>query len=142
MTRHLNGVETEEQLIERNERYLRLGEAGQARNFVIEDPQHRVLGSIGAWHVEWHGQPAWETGWFVVPDAQGRGVASGALALLISELRQHRDGRRYLTAYPSTTNPGSNGVCRRGGFELIGTTSGSFRGAQLIMNEWAFDLDS
>lgn len=141
MTAHLNGVETEQQLIERNERYLRLWGEGKARMFVIEDSAHRALGSIGFWQAEWRGGAALEAGWFVIPEAQGRGVASRALGLLIGDAREHRGDRRLLVAFPSVTNPGSNGVCRRNGFTLEGTFTEEFRGAELVMNEWVLDLD-
>ncbi|WP_431072461.1 GNAT family N-acetyltransferase [Microbacterium phyllosphaerae] len=142
MTAHLNGVETEEQLVERNERYLRLWRAGEARMFVIQDEHHRELGSIGFWHADWRGEPAFEAGWFVVPEAQGRGVASRALQLLTEDVRAHRGDRRLLVAFPSVTNPGSNGVCRRNGFTLAGTFSAPFRGAELTMNEWVLLLEA
>ena len=141
MTAHLNGVEAEQQLVERNERYLRLWRAGEARMFVIEDEHHRSLGSIGCWQADWRGEPALEAGWFVVPEAQGRGVASRALALLVEDAREHRGDRRMLVAFPSVANPGSNGVCRRNGFTLAGTFTEEFRGAELTMNEWVLDLD-
>jgi RimJ/RimL family protein N-acetyltransferase len=140
MTAHLNGPETEQGLVERNARYLRLWEAGEARMFVAEDGAGRSLGSIGYWHVEWRGEPALETGWFVRPEAQGHGVASKALALLIDDARAYRDGRRFLTAFPSVENAASNGVCRRNGFALVGTLTETFRGAELTVNEWALDL--
>lgn len=139
MTAHLNGVESEQQLLDRNARYLRLWEAGEARMFVIEDDE-RPLGSIGFWNVEWRDEPALETGWFVVPEAQGRGVASRALGLLIDDARQHRGERRFLTAFPAVENAGSNGVCRRNGFEMVGTFTDTFRDAELTMNEWVLDL--
>ncbi|WP_083866284.1 GNAT family N-acetyltransferase [Microbacterium yannicii] len=37
-------------------------------------------GGIGYWKVEHDGTPAWETGWNVFPEWQGRGVARAALA--------------------------------------------------------------
>lgn len=142
MTAHQNGSETEEQLAERSARYLRLRETGEARMFVIEDDTTRAVGSIGHWKTEWRDEPALETGWFVVPAAQGRGIASRALRLLIDDARAHRDGRRFLTAFPSVTNPASNALCHRGGFEHVGSFTGMFRGAELTMNEWVFDLES
>lgn len=140
MTTHLNGVESEQQLLDRHARYLRLWEAGEARMFVIDDDEGAPLGSIGFWNVEWRGAPAFETGWFVLPEAQGRGVASRSLGLLLDDARQHRAGQRFVTAFPSVVNTGSNGVCRRAGFEMVGTITDEFRGAALTMNEWVFDL--
>lgn len=140
MTAHLNGPETEEEIVERHARYLRLLASGEARTFVIEDGDGLALGSIGHWHVLWRDEPALETGWFVRPEAQGRGVASAALALLIHDARAHRDGRRFLTAFPGADNAASNGVCRRNGFSRVGAITEEFRGADLAMNEWALDL--
>ncbi|GAA2863443.1 GNAT family N-acetyltransferase [Microbacterium arabinogalactanolyticum] len=141
MTAHLNGPETEEQIIDRNERYLRLGAAGEARNFVIVDAQDVPLGSIAYWRADWRGEPVLEAGWFVLPEAQGRGVAARALALVIDDAREHRGERHLLTAFPAADNAASNGVCRRGGFTQTGTFTEEFRGADLTMNEWALALD-
>ncbi|MEV7632250.1 GNAT family N-acetyltransferase [Microbacterium sp. NPDC089318] len=139
MTEHLNGPETEQQLTERHKRYLRLCSTGEARMFVILD-EERPVGSIGYWRIDWRGQPAFETGWFVLPEAQGRGVASDALAAVIPDAREHRDERRMLTAFPGVDNPASNGVCRRNGFTLTGTFTEIFREKELTMNEWVLDL--
>ncbi|MFJ2506041.1 GNAT family N-acetyltransferase [Microbacterium sp. NPDC087592] len=140
MTAHLNGPETEEQVVERQTRYLRLVASGEARMFVIEDAEGASLGSIGYWRMDWRDEPALETGWFVRPEAQGRGVASKALALLIDDARAHRGGRRFLAAFPGVDNPASNSVCRRNGFALVGTFTEAFRGAELTVNEWMLDL--
>ncbi len=140
MTAHLNGPESAEEIVERHARYLRLRDSGEARPFVIEDEAGESVGSIAFWHMDWRGEPALETGWFVRPEAQGRGVASSALALLVQDARMHRDGRRYLTAFPAVDNVASNGVCRHNGFALVGSLTERFRGAELTVNEWALDL--
>lgn len=142
MTARLNGPETPQQIQDRHARYLRLTESGEASMFVIEDEEHRSLGSIGCWSVEWRAQPALETGWFVLPAAQGRGVASRALSLLIEVAVRHSERRRFLVAFPADDNAASNGVCRRNGFTLVGTVTEAFRGADLTVNEWALDLDT
>ncbi|MBO0979509.1 GNAT family N-acetyltransferase [Microbacterium sp. SD291] len=139
MTANQNGPENEEELTERHARYLRLQDEGSARMFVIVDDAESV-GSIGAWRVDRRGRPALETGWFVLPEFQGRGIATRALALLVDDVREHRDGRGMLTAFPSVLNAPSNGVCRRNGFILAGTMTQSFRGGDLTCNEWVLDL--
>jgi RimJ/RimL family protein N-acetyltransferase len=141
MTAHLNGPETEQQVIDRQAKYLRLWKEGTARTFVIVDEQGQPLGSIAHWGAEWRDQPVREAGWFVLPEAQGRGVSSRAIELLIEDVREHRGDARYLTAYPSVDNAASNGVCRHGGFELMGTKTDEFRGAELTFNEWVLDLE-
>lgn len=140
MTAHLNGSETEEQLVARHERYLRLNASGEARMFVVLAAEHPV-GSIGYWRVRWRGHDALEAGWFVLPEAQGHRVAARALALLLDDARGHAGERRMLVAFPGVDNPASNAVCRRAGFELVGTTTETFREAELTVNEWVFDLD-
>lgn len=139
MTAHINGPETDEQVTQRHERYLRLNAAGEGHMFVILDGGHPV-GSIGYWNLDWHDEPAFETGWFVLPEAQGRGIASRALAALIEDARAHRGERRMLTACPSVDNLASNGVCRRNDFTLHGTFTMTFRDADLTANDWALDL--
>lgn len=139
MTTYLNGPETDEQVQERQRRYLRLSASGEARIFAIVEADESV-GSIAYWQMDWHHEPALESGWFVVSEAQGNGVASRALALVIEDARLHRGERRMLTACPAVENLASNGVCRRNGFTLHGTFTESFRGADLTHNDWALDL--
>lgn len=141
MTSHLNGPETDEQVADRHARYLRYAETGEARMFAILLGSEPV-GSIGHWKLRWNDQDAWETGWFVLPEAQGHRVAARALLHLIDDLRRRPEGRRSLVAFPSVENPASNAVCRRAGFVLRGSSTESFRGAQLTVNEWEFDLDA
>lgn len=139
MTSHLNGPETDEEVADRHARYLRYAQTGEARMFVILLDAEPV-GSIGYWRLRWKEQDVWETGWFVLPEAQGHRVAARALALLIDDARSHPEGRGILVAFPSVENPPSNAVCRRAGFVLTGSTTETFRGTQLTMNEWEFDL--
>lgn len=139
MTAHLNGPETEDQVIARHERYLRLQDEGDAWMFAIVDGDRR-LGSIGCWKTDWRGEPVLETGWFVLPEAQGQGVASSALALLVDVMREHGVDRRLLTAFPSVANEPSNAVCRKAGFTHVGTMTEVFRDAELTVNEWVLDL--
>jgi RimJ/RimL family protein N-acetyltransferase len=141
MTAHLNGPESGQQVDERHARYLGLTDPAEARMLVIDDADGRALGAIGYWSVEWRGEPAFETGWFVIPEAQGRGAASAALTLLIEVARVHRGDRRHLVAFPGVDNAASNGVCRRNGFSHVGSFEEQFRGADLAVNEWALDLD-
>lgn len=91
--------------------------------FAVLDAHDVPVGAIGYWTVEWRDESAFETGWFVLPAAQGRGVASRALALLIEDARAHPAGLGYLVAFPAVENAASNGVCRRAGFRAGGSVS-------------------
>ncbi|HWS50288.1 MAG TPA: GNAT family N-acetyltransferase [Microbacterium sp.] len=139
MTAHLNGPESSAELVARNERYVRLRSSGEARIFVVIE-NREPLGSIGYWQTIWRGEAALEAGWFVLPESQGRGVASAALALLVADAHEHRGERRLLTAFPQVENGPSNAVCKRAGFDFAGTISARFRGSALTMNEWVLDL--
>lgn len=138
MTEHLGGPETEEQLDDRHDRYLRTWDDRPGAMYRIE-VDGRAAGGIGFWPVDEDGAPAFETGWSVLPDAQGRGVATAALRLLIAEVR--RDGSRdLLMAYPGIDNVASNALCARAGFEERGVDSEPWRGGILTFRRWALDM--
>lgn len=141
MTVHIGGPETESEVISRHERYLRLWETNEARCFVVTDGSES-LGAICCWKTTWRDQDVFEAGWFIVPEAQGRGLGSAAVRLLIDDTRAHAQGRRLLTAFPDGRNAPSNALCRNAGFTLAGQRAGVFRGADLAMNEWIFDLSA
>jgi RimJ/RimL family protein N-acetyltransferase len=138
MTAHLGGPETAGQLVERHERYLRLGAEGAARMFRI-DVDGAPAGGIGWWHIEHDGAPAAETGWGVLPAFQGRGVAGEALRLLVRDARDAA-GRGVLVAFPGVDNGPSNALCRRAGFERRGTTTIPWRGGELTSHTWVLDM--
>ncbi|WP_203581035.1 GNAT family N-acetyltransferase [Microbacterium hibisci] len=138
MTAHLGGPETAAQLEERQERYLRLMAAGEAVMYRIELGGAPV-GGIGYWQVEHEGVPAWETGWNVFPEWQGRGVAREALRLVVREVAQRGD-RHLLVAYPGQDNPASNALCARAGFERRGAGTIPWRGGELAFHAWVLDM--
>lgn len=138
MTAHLGGPETDEQVRERHERYLRLNAAGEACMLRI-DVDGEPAGGIGYWQIEHDGAPAYETGWSVEPRFQGRGVAREALRQLTHLVAA--DGRRdLLVAYPGVDNPASNALCRAAGFEPGGTTTAPWRGGELTFRTWVLDV--
>ncbi|WP_294569434.1 GNAT family N-acetyltransferase [uncultured Arthrobacter sp.] len=139
MTAFIAGPESTAQVAKRHENYLRLWDEGTARMFVVLDGDDAV-GGIGWWETDWEGRPAVETGWFVLPRAQGRGVASAAVALLIDDALNFAPPGRDLFAFPSVENDASNALCGRAGFELTGSANFPFRGQDLQVNVWRFDL--
>ncbi|MFK0403495.1 GNAT family N-acetyltransferase [Microbacterium sp. NPDC090225] len=141
MTAHLNGSESDAQVEERHARYLPLNASGEAHMSVILD-RGSPVGSIGFWPVRWRDTDAWEAGWFVLPEAQGRGIAARAVELIIAQAQASTDPgeRRMLVAFPGVDNAASNAVCRRAGFAHVGSVVEEFRGAALAVNEWALDL--
>ena len=76
MTGYLGGPESPEEVRERHERYLRLNAAGEAHMFRI-DVDGTPAGGIGWWQTDHEGVPAYEAGWSVLPEWQGRGRGDG-----------------------------------------------------------------
>lgn len=138
MTAHLGGPESPAELEERQARYLRLMATGQAAMYRIEVGGIPV-GSIGYWQVDHEGSPAWEAGWNVFPEWQGRGIARQALRRLV-RLVAERGDRTLLVAYPGVDNPASNALCRSAGFEHRGSGTEQWRGGELSFNVWVLDM--
>lgn len=138
MTRHLGGPETADRLADRQARYLRGWETGESRMFRIVDGSD-VAGSIGWWSTRWRGEEVHETGWFVLPSAQGRGIAAAAVPLLVDDVL--RAGRLpLLAAFPNVENAASNRVCERSGFTPAGIEDFPFRGSTLRCSVWTMPL--
>ena len=141
MTEHLGGPESEEKLVKRQARYERVGEPGAGRMFKIVDPETGdAMGSVGYWEKDWRGGTVYETGWSVLPEFQGRGVAVAGTRLVIDAASgEHR--HRYLHAFPSVENAPSNAICRKLGFELLGEHDFEFPpGHWMRCNDWRLEL--
>src|SRR3954452_17698533 len=120
MTEHLGGPESEEKLVERQGRYERIGGTGTGRMFkIVDEASGESLGSVGYWEKDWRDTTVWETGWAVLPEFQGRGIAGEATGLVIDAARDE-GSHRYLHAFPSVENAPSNAICRKLDFELLG----------------------
>jgi RimJ/RimL family protein N-acetyltransferase len=121
MTEHLGGPESEEKLRSRHERYCRIAATGPNQVFVIMvEPDAIPAGSVLYWESESHGEPMWEVGWSVLPEYQGRGVATRGTQLALDHAAAQRR-HRYAHAFPMVDNLASNRLCERLGFELIET---------------------
>ncbi|MET0780876.1 MAG: GNAT family N-acetyltransferase [Microbacterium sp.] len=138
MTAHLGRPESPEELQQRHERYLRLGRTGEARMFRI-DVDDLPAGAIGWWQTDHDGIDAYETGWSVFPEWQGKGVAGVALRELIRLVAAQGD-RDLLVAYPGVDNAPSNALCRRAGFQHTGSATEPWRGSPLTFNTWVLDM--
>ena len=96
-----------------------------------------AVGTIGAWTSEWEGKPISETGWMTLPEHQGKGFASAALAAILErEAAEHRWGDIH--AFPGATNVPSNALCRKFGFELVGSGDADYAGRRFLVNHWVW----
>lgn len=135
---HLGGPE---KIRERHARYLRSNDSDQARMFVIiVGPERIAAGSIGYWERTWQGELVWETGWRVLPEFQGQGIASRA-AVVIMERARLAGKHRFIHAFPSVYNAASNAVCRKAGFTPQGAVDFGYQPGHLMRcNDWRLDL--
>jgi RimJ/RimL family protein N-acetyltransferase len=141
MTEHLGGPETDQQLRRRHERYVRLADSTEAFIFkVVLESTGEVVGGVNFWEREWQGKPVYEMGWGVLPEFQGRGIASAAVTEAIEAARAA--GRRdAIHAFPSVENGPSNAICRKAGFQLIGEVPFEYpKGHWMQCNDWRFTL--
>ena len=148
MTEHLGGPETEEQVLLRHQRYVAVARSGifrdsstERRAFVYKavlEPDGVGVGSVNFWEREWKGEQVYEMGWGVVPEHHG--IASAAVMQAV-ELARATKVRAAVHAFPSVENAPSNAICRRVGFELLGTTEFEYpKGHWMIGNDWQMTL--
>ena len=106
----------------------------------VLEPDGAAAGSVNFWEREWQGKPVYEMGWGIVPEFQGRGLATEAVKAAIEVARA--TGRRdFIHAFPSAGNGPSNAVCRKAGFQLIGPVPFEYpKGHWMECNDWRFRL--
>ncbi|MBP0456626.1 GNAT family N-acetyltransferase [Streptomyces montanisoli] len=145
---HLGGPETDEQVLVRHRRYV-----GMSARSAAEDRMFRVVlvpeeshapapsvGLVGFWEHVWQGRGMYESGWGLLAAFQGRGIAAAAARAVAEQARAQR-AHRFLHAFPSVTNPGSNAVCRRAGYTLLGECAFEYPpGSMMRCNNWRLDL--
>jgi RimJ/RimL family protein N-acetyltransferase len=140
MTEHLGGPETPEHLRSRLTQYLAL-KPEEGRMFVVTVGRDgEPVGSVGWWWHEAGDSPSLETGWSVLREFQGRGIATRAMRLMLELVAADTD-QVAIHAYPTIENVASNALCRTLGFELLGSTDFEYpKGHPIVCNDWSFDL--
>ncbi len=143
MRTELGAPESDDQLERRHHRYVALGAAGEGEGQmyrIIAEPDDISAGIIGFWQSQQGGATVYESGWSVLPELQGRGIATQAARAVVQRATaagQHR----FLHAYPKTDHAASNGVCRRAGFILGEELDFEYPpGHQIRSNDWYVDL--
>lgn len=140
MMLHIGGPRPEAEVRAAHKRRLDLMEKGEARMYkVVADDSDEVLGMMGIWKIDWIGPQAYEMGWFVLPEHQGKGVATEAARLLISQARSNPEVH-YIHAYPAVTNAASNAIARKIGMENQGPFDNEGFAGVLRCNDWVIDL--
>ena len=95
-------------------------------------------GTVCIWDHEWNGERISEIGWMVLPEFQGRGLATEAVR---SILRRARSEGRWdvIHAFPAVTNAPSNAICRKTGFSKMEEVDIEDWGGRLRCNHWRID---
>jgi hypothetical protein len=75
----------------------------------------------------------------VLPEFQGRGIASQAVRTVLDQARAERKFGR-IHAFPAVTNGPSNKVCEKNGFANLGECEVGFAGRTLRCCHWRIDL--
>lgn len=140
MTEHLGGPETEDQLLDRHHRYLKLKDPGAGQMLAVILPDGQPADIIGYWERPWKHEQVYETGWHVLSGLHGRGIATAAARAVAALARTHRR-HPHLHAFPATDHPASNAVCRKAGFALLGETDIEYPpGSYMRCNNWRLEL--
>ena len=140
---YLNGPESAEKLQKRHKLFLAMSADQHAGCMytITMGPGNAPVGNVGYWEAEQDGQKGWETGWFVLPEFQGKGIATAAIRMLVNHVAKL--DRRFLFAYPSVDNSPSNAICKKLGFVLTGEVDSEYppgSGSHLRVNIWRLDL--
>jgi RimJ/RimL family protein N-acetyltransferase len=144
MTAELGGPQPRDGIEDKVRRDAEEAAAGTAWIKMIvpdEDRPDVVAGSVALWsHDEDQagGPRISEIGWMVLPEFQGRGLATRAVLAL---LEMARDTGRWglVHAFPKVTNGPSNGICRSLGFRLAGEQYLPYAGQIMRTNHWIID---
>ena len=141
MTEHLGGPETPEQLEARHKRYVAAMDSDKVYVYkAVLLPEGVAVGGVNFWDREWNGEKVYEMGWGVLPEYQGRGIASAAVAQAI-RLARATGRRNAIHAFPSVDNAPSNAICRKAGFVLQGPVEFEYpKGHWMTCNDWRFSL--
>lgn len=137
MTEHLGGPESQEEIVERQARYVK-AESGLFK--IVDQETSEGVGWVGYWDKTWRDQEVYEIGWAVLPAFQGRGIARTATAQAIAAARAEQT-HRFVHAFPSVANAPSNAICRKLGFTLLGEYDFEYpKGSFMRCNDWRLDL--
>ena len=124
---HLNGPESMEHIRKRHNKFLAMSADPHAgcQFTILAGSLNSPAGNVGYWESEWKGKTGWEMGWFVLPEFQGRGIATAGTRLVI-DLTTKLDSHKFVFAFPSVENHQSNAICKKLGFILTDQVSSEY----------------
>ena len=134
----LGGAWTEEQARATHARRLKTCRETGSWWFKIVREDGAPVGSIVLWDSEWNGTPVSEAGWMVLPEEQGKGYATAGVRALLERAAAAGDRWGDIHASPGAENVPSNALCRKFGFEMLGSSEVDYGGRTLQVNHWVF----
>ena len=115
------------------------GTAGGATWYFVIEEDGEPAGTVCVWDVTDEAEPYTEIGWMVLPEFQGRGLATAAVRDVLERARA--EGRwSAIHAHPGVTNAPSNAICRKTGFERLGELDVTYMGRVLRCAHWRVEL--
>lgn len=136
---HLGGPESDAKTLDRHQRYLTYHQPGDDEMLMIA-ADGGIVGSIGYWSRDEKGERIYEMGWELVAGVHGRGLGTAAARAPLARLKPIAR-HRFVYAYPTPANAGSNGICRKLGFALLDTEDFEYpKGVVSPHNVWRLDL--
>lgn len=139
MMSELGGPLPHEGLDRKLEGIVRDVETGKTWYRVIVTEGESVAGTVCVWDHDKDGTNITEIGWMVLPEFQGRGLATDAVLTVLADARTDRRWRE-IHAFPGVTNAASNAICRRTGFRNLGELDFEYAGRTLRCNDWVIEL--
>ncbi len=139
MTEHIGGPEIAAAIERRHERYLAMTDPAEGAMFaIVLVPSGTAVGSVGYWPRDEGAGQVWETGWFVLPEFQGKGIATAATLLAVQAAWEAV--RRPVHAYPNVDNAASNAIARKVGFRLLGSQRFEYpKDHWMTCNDWVIE---
>ena len=108
---------------------------------VVLDDATSPAGGVDVFESSHGDETFYEIGWMILPEFQGRGIASRAVRKVLEMARAERKFGQ-VHAFPAVTNGPSNKVCEKNGFTKLGEREVEFAGRTLRCNHWRIDLFS
>jgi RimJ/RimL family protein N-acetyltransferase len=140
MMSELGGTNTADQIARAHAGALKMAAAGTCWYFkVVPEGTDRAVGYIGIWESLWQGATIYEMGWMILPEFQGKGLATAAGKELIAKARAERKFKA-VHAFPGKANIASNKICEKLGFSKLEECDVDYQGRTLRCNDWCIEV--
>ena len=140
MMLHIGGPRPEADVRAAHKRRLELMDEGVAQMYkIVADDAQNVLGTIGIWKIDGEEPKSYEMGWFVLPEHQGKGIATEAAQQVITQVRSDPEVH-FVHAFPAVSNVASNVIAHRIGMQNLGRFENEGFAGVLRCNDWRIDL--